>query len=223
MLAEGSLLFVAEVLASVFRNASRGKCCRCNSEASPSPATGATKLLVDGDTHSVEDIEDAIQQLEKTGTRVHTTVFAEPGRDKNKNWKLFFQRQAVTFRPVDRNSSRDGEANDGAISSALSTCNDDQSLALLTSDYDFVDSVKQAMGRGRKILVCVSSKYNAVIERYQSAGVQVQELRPRVSSFPKVRAILNSDGSGHVHLDEACPPLVRYCKRRFLQKFFGRP
>ena len=79
-------------------------------------------------------------------------------------------------------------------------------MALLTSDYDFVDSIKQAMGLGRQILVCVSSKYKAVIRRYQSAGVPVQELRPRLSVFPKVRAILHSDGSGHVQLDERCPP-----------------
>ncbi|CAE7203122.1 unnamed protein product [Symbiodinium sp. CCMP2456] len=194
------------VLASVFRNACRGKRCRCKSAASPRPATGATELLVDGDTHSVEEIQDAIKQLEKTGRRVHTTVFAEPGRENNKNWKQFFQRHAVSFRPVDRNSSRVGEANDDAINSAMSNCSDDESLVLLTSDYDFVDSIKQAMGRGRQILVCVSSKYNAVIERYRTAGVHVQQLQPRVSVFPKVRAILHSDGSGHVQLDEPCPP-----------------
>ncbi|CAE7837134.1 unnamed protein product [Symbiodinium sp. CCMP2592] len=194
------------VLASVFRNASRGKCCRCKSEASPSPATRATKLLVDGDTHSIEEIEDAIQQLEKTGRRVHTTVFAPPGRDENGSWRQLFERHRVTFRPVDRNSSRVGEANDGAINSALSTCSDSQCLALLTSDFDFIEAIQQAMDRGRQTLVVVPSKKPSLIERYHGAGVQVQELQPRVSIFPKVRAILRSDGSGHVQLGEPCRP-----------------
>eukprot|EP00439_Symbiodinium_sp_Y106_P032850 s2276_g3.t3 len=205
------------VLASVFGNASRGKRCRCKSDASPSPAVGTTKLLVDGDTHSVEDVEDAIKQLEQTGTTVHTTVFAPAGRDKNKNWMQFLRRHRITFRPVEPNSSKVGEATDGAIKCALSACSDDQSLALLTSDYDFIDAIQQLMDRGRRILVFVPSKKRIVIERYQSAGVQVQEVKPRVSIFPKVRAVLRSDGSGHVQLDEPCRPwhdteLVAECK-----------
>ena len=208
---------MAEVLASVFGNASRGKRCRCKSDASPSPAVGTTKLLVDGDTHSVEDVEDAIKQLEQTGTTVHTTVFAPAGRDKNKNWMQFLRRHRITFRPVEPNSSKVGEATDGAIKCALSACSDDQSLALLTSDYDFIDAIQQLMDRGRRILVFVPSKKRIVIERYQSAGVQVQEVKPRVSIFPKVRAVLRSDGSGHVQLDEPCRPwhdteLVAECK-----------
>ncbi|CAE7346857.1 unnamed protein product [Symbiodinium sp. CCMP2592] len=189
----------SSVLASVFGNC-RGKRCRCKSDASPSPAVGATKLLVDADAHSVEDVEDAIKQLEQTGTRVHTTVFAPPSRDKQKNWMQLLQRPTVTFRPVDPNSSRVGEATDGVIKCTLNTCNDAQSLALLTSDYDFIDAIQQAMDRGRPIIVFVPSKKRIVIERYQSAGVQVQEVKPRVSIFPKVRAILRSDGSGHVQL-----------------------
>ncbi|CAE7486073.1 unnamed protein product [Symbiodinium sp. CCMP2456] len=195
------------VFASASRSTIRGRRCRCKRTASSSPVSGsgATRLLVDADIHSVEEIEDVINQLEKTCKDVYTTVFAEPRRTDHKKWNNFFQRRRVTFHPVERNSSRVGEANDAVVDRAIRTC-DDQSLALLTSDYDYVEAVQDAMNAGKRVLVFVPSKQMSLIIRYQRARVEVQQLQPHVSVLPRVRAFLHQDGSGHVQLDDPYDP-----------------
>ncbi|CAE7538587.1 unnamed protein product [Symbiodinium sp. CCMP2592] len=194
------------VLASVSRTATRGRHCRCKRKPSSSPVSGSTRLLVDADIHSVEEIEDVIKELEKTCRAVYTTVFAEPRRIENKRWDQLFQRRRIMFQPVERNSSRVAEANDAVIDRAIRTCANDQSLALLTSDYDYVEAVKDAMNASKRVLVFVPSKKTSLIIRYQSAGVEVQRLHRRVSALPRVRAFLHQDGSGHVQLSDPYDP-----------------
>ncbi|CAE7587377.1 unnamed protein product [Symbiodinium sp. CCMP2456] len=192
------------VLASVSRKAFRGRRYRCKCEASPGCVSGAMKLLVDADSHSVEEIKDVINRLEETGKVVYTTVFAEPRRINNKKWSQFFQDRKVTFQPVQRNPSRVGEANDDVIDRAIRTCDKGQSLALLTSDLDFSEAIKDATDTGKRVVVFVPSKMLTVIERFRRMGVEVEALPRRVSVFPRVRAILRADGNGHVQLGDEC-------------------
>ena len=180
---------VTKVLASVSLKSFRGRRCRCKCEASPGCGSGAVKLLVDADSHSVEDIKDVINSLEETGKVVYTTVFAEPRRINNKKWSQFFQDGKITFHPVERNPSRVGEANDDAIDSAIRTCVKDQSIALLTSDSGFSEAITDATDTGKRVVVFIPSKRLGVIERYRRLGVEVKALRPPVSVFPRVRAI----------------------------------
>ncbi|CAE7538600.1 unnamed protein product [Symbiodinium sp. CCMP2592] len=200
------------VFATVSCKALRARGSRCKRKATPSRdmgATrylGATRLLVDADSHSIEQIEDVITQLEKSGRKVHTTVFAPPGRDDNKRWSQFLQDPRITLQPVERNSSRVGEANDAEIDKALRNSNAEQSVALLISDFDHADAIMKAMSDGKQVSVFVTSNLPTLIDRYRRVGVDVTELQPRVSAFARVRAILHQDGSGDVQLDDPCPP-----------------
>ena len=161
---------------------------------------------MDGDLHSIQEIQDAISELEKMDLVVRATVFAPPGRATNPKWKKFLKTSGITFHPVERIASHAGEANDDAIVKVLKTCTDTQSFALLISDFDFLDVIRQAVAKNKQILVFIPTKRRVVIEHYRTVGVPVYELRSRVNRFPKVKAILRQNGEGHVQLSEAVQP-----------------
>ena len=165
-----------------------------------------TWLLVDGDIHSIQEIEDVMSELEKMGLAVHTTVFAPPGRGTNRKWSQFFQQSKITFHPVKRNSNHGGEANDNEIVKALQTCTKTCSFALLTSDFDFLGVVQQAAASNKKMFVFIPAQKRVVIDRYRSAGVQVYKLQPRIDRFPRVTAMLHQNGEGQVQLGDPCRP-----------------
>ena len=149
--------------------------------------------------HSIDHIRDAICELEKMKQVVHTTIFAEPGRNSNKRWSELFQDSRILFRPVPRDKSKVKEANDDIIIQTLTTCDDAPSFALLASDFDFVDAIKRAADRGKQVFLFIPSNKVGVIRQYLDAGVRVHELKSH-SELPKVRAFLYADGRGDVEV-----------------------
>ena len=117
-----------------------------------------TRLLVDADVRSIDEIKDAIHQLEKMEHVVWTTVFAPPGRDENRELKQFFKHAKIKFHPVERNDGQVGEANDDVLSAVLSACTDTPSFALLVSDLDFLDLIKETVAQGKDVVVLIPSK-----------------------------------------------------------------
>ncbi|CAE7590480.1 APY1 [Symbiodinium sp. CCMP2592] len=195
-----SIFLSSAALVSTPRSARRkalGRRFRC--AALPGKFTGFTNLLVDADVHSIDHIRDAICELEKMKQVVHTTIFAEPGRNSNKRWNELFQDKRILFRPVPRDKSKVKEANDDIIIQTLTTCDDAPSFALLASDFDFVDAIKRAADRGKQVFLFIPSNKVGVIRQYLDAGVHVHELKSH-SELPKVRAVLYADGRGAVEV-----------------------
>ena len=80
------------------------------------------ELLVDGDVHSIREIQEAINYLNSissTSTKCHTRIFAPPGRAENKKWSSFMRRSDITFCAVQRAVEAFREANDERIISTL--------------------------------------------------------------------------------------------------------
>ena len=170
-----------------------------------SPDSRDTELLVDADNKSIAEIQAAIAELRRLGHVVKATVFAEPGRERNKKWKQLFSQPGVVFRAVVRNSSTKGEANDDAIAGeclALETCRSSASISLLVSDMGYLDNVCQMSKKGMAVTVLVPARELSVIRRYRSVGVQVISLGSQHDNFTTVRAMLHQDGSGQVELAE---------------------
>ena len=164
-----------------------------------------TELLVDADLHSIDEVCDAMKVLGRSGQQVTTTIFAEPGRERNKNWRQLFLEPNVVFCAVMRNRGREGEANDDAIEHAciaLQKSKNNVSVALLVSDIGYLEVVSQMSRHGKNVTLIICEKNLSVIKRYRSAGVQVVVLKPRASNFTAVRAILHQDGKGRVELTD---------------------
>ena len=164
---------------------------------------------MDGDIHSVEDIQFAIRELHQMRHKVRTHVFAEPGRERNEKWHQFFSTKAVFFHPVLRNSAEEGEANDEAISqkcAVLSEDGDRDSISLLVSDMGYLDMIQRMGKRGVAVLIFVAARCLSVLRNYRKAGVQVAEIKPRTEQVFTVRAVLHSDGAGRVELTKPCYP-----------------
>ena len=106
-------------------------------------------------------MQEAIDKLRGKGHVVRTTVFADPGRARNKAWASLFQSDNLRFQSVKRNPGHIGEANDEAIASMCrrlvrsrqTTC-----IAVLTSDGGFLDVLKQAKESGMKVFLCTSAR-----------------------------------------------------------------
>ena len=113
-------------------------------------------------------MEEAINKLHEKGHVVRTTVFADPGRGKNKAWASFFQSDNLRFQPVKRNPGHMGEANDEAIASMcrrLVRSRQARCIAVLASDGGFLDVLKQAKECGMKVFLCTpASNLTAVRE-----------------------------------------------------------
>lgn len=79
------------------------------------------ELLVDGDVHSIHEIQEAINYLNSISstTKCHTRIFAPPGRAENKKWFSFMRRSDITFCAVQRAVEASREANDERIISTL--------------------------------------------------------------------------------------------------------
>ena len=166
------------------------------------------RLLVDGDNIGIPEIQAAILELQRLGHTVKTTVFAEPGRERNKNWNRFFSLPDVVFHAVLRNSSAQGEANDEAIVQeclAFERCHSKVSVSLLVSDNGYLESVREMCKRGSAVTVLIPATDMSIIRRYRLAGLHVIALKSQGDRFISVRAILQQHGSGQVELAEPCP------------------
>ena len=178
------------------------------------------ELLVDADHGGIHPIMEAIQQLRKEGFRVHTTVYAEPGRQNSKKWYQLFQQSGLSFSPVPRNE--EGEANDTAIEeqlAQLAQSKEDICIALLTADTDFLEQVRQiASLRKKNTWVFVPTggpaSNHPPLRRYKETDAHVVPLATSVLTAEqhrrgqgaKVRATLEPDGRGSVNMAEPCPP-----------------
>lgn len=78
-----------------------------------------TVLLVDADTHCIEDIKHVLSRLRDEGGAVETRLFGPPARVTNKKWSQLLQEPDITFRPVLRSENPSKEPNDEAIVSAM--------------------------------------------------------------------------------------------------------
>ncbi|CAE7551754.1 unnamed protein product [Symbiodinium natans] len=74
------------------------------------------------------------------------------------------------------------------------------SIALLISDFGYVDIIRKLFAQGSLGTVYTSAKNHSLIERYRAAGVEIVGLGQGSRASTKVRAILHQDGSGHVEL-----------------------
>ncbi|CAE7234881.1 unnamed protein product [Symbiodinium necroappetens] len=188
------------------QGSSRHLCLACKAERR------SARLFVDGDTHSIADVKEAIEMLQKKGLDVWTTVYAAPRRAENKNWGEFFNRAATSFCPVPRREDL-GEANDEqmmadlrllACSTARRARTSSLALALLTSDTDFLETVAFATGLGIDTMVLIPQRHVNTANAYRSRGFQVMPILRRELCSPKVRAILHGDGSGSVRIGSPC-------------------
>ena len=160
-------------------------------------------LLVDADTHSVEEIRKGVALVTQKYGVVKTSVFAEPRRLENTKWRQFLQEPGMEFRPVPRQVL--GEANDREICvemQYLAESNATKCIALLVSDKDFFECVRALVLQGQELVVLVPSVNKKALWKYEELGVPVLELH-RVGAAPKVRAVLEADGNGSVRLADA--------------------
>ena len=163
-------------------------------------------LLVDADSHSVEEIRKGVAVLTQKYGDVKTSVFAAPRRLENSKWKQFLQEPGMEFRPVPRRHLV-GEANDQEIfdeMQCLAESNSTKCIALLVSDKDFFDCSQALASRGQEVVVLVPAANTNVLRKYEELGVPVLEL-PHGGAAPKVRvrAVLETDGGGSVQLADA--------------------
>ncbi|CAE7360338.1 unnamed protein product, partial [Symbiodinium sp. CCMP2456] len=188
------------------QGSSRYLCLACKAE------TRSAKLFVDGDTHSIAEVKEAIEMLQNKGFDVWTTVYAEPRRAENKNWGEFFTGPATSFCPVPRREDL-GEANDEQMMADLRllTCSTARSatsaglaIAVLTSDTDFLETLAFATGLGIDTMVLIPQRHVNTAQAYRGKGFQVMPILQRENCSPKVRAILHGDGGGSVRIDSPC-------------------
>ena len=164
------------------------------------------ELLVDADTHSIDEIRSGIELLRLEMGTVHTTIFAAPGLSQNTKWQKLFQEAGVSFRPVPRSSIHSGEPNDDAIMASIRqlcrssavTC-----LALLVSDSDYATVLQEALHSDKVVVaVCPAIKFS-LMSKFQEMGIRALSLPQQRVGGPKIRAILDQGGGGHVYLAKA--------------------
>ena len=164
----------------------------------------ATYLLVDADNVSVELIEEAKEVL--TGHTLQVVVFAHPELCKAKKWKNFFQSPGHRFHPVERVGGfidpNDEEIKREAVQ--LSKLSKTRRIALLTMDTDFVALVRDLKSLGKEVAVLTSKWKTGNTRAFEEAGATVYLLGQECDAN-KVRAILESDGSGRVEFGEDLP------------------
>lgn len=167
-------------------------------------ASSRTKLLVDGDCHSIDGIRLAIRCLEEhCGETVHTTLFAPPKRLLSKKWRKFIEEDGMSFQPIHRASiDLSAEPNDQALAEAMRQLFKLQvSVALLTEDSDFIEPIVDLEEIGANITVLLPENLYGLIHRYKRHGVKVLEVPlPRKPPGTRVRALLHQDGGGSVKL-----------------------
>ncbi|CAE6968960.1 unnamed protein product [Symbiodinium sp. CCMP2592] len=174
------------------------------------------ELLVDADQCGLHPTKEAIAQLRKEGFNVRTTVYAAPGRRNSKQWRKLFQHKGISLSPIPR--SEDGEANDTAIETKLLQLAQSKGyicIALLTSDNDYVEQVREIASLPKKdmwvfVPVGGAASLATVLGNYNETNAHVvpvatsaiQAEQQRLGHGTKVRAILEADGHGSVKMAE---------------------
>ena len=191
------------VLHGVAVSSRRHHWCRCRFPVITLATAQPTDLLVDGDSYSITEVQDAIELLQKRGhAQVQTTVYAAPGRKENRRWRDFFKSPFISFCPVGRKEG--GEANDERIvrdirSKVLKVQEKiPRTFALLTADRDFVDIAREISHVDVHFLLIIPYRCVTAIQAFKAIGAHVLPLHRRVECDPKVRAVLRNDGGGSV-------------------------
>ena len=167
--------------------------------------TSHIQLLVDGDTHSIQEIQSAAEILRQQGWLVTSQIFAEPAREQNRNWKKLFLQPEMFFRPIPRRKDVQGEETDASILLEVRKLCRGESvgfIAFLARDSSFCDAVELAIAKGVTPLVLASSNATRAIRNFKAVGARVLTFRVEGDSGPKVRADLHEDGNGSVRLAE---------------------
>ncbi|CAE7626677.1 unnamed protein product, partial [Symbiodinium sp. CCMP2592] len=172
-----------------------------------------TELLVDGDSHSRDDISWALQNLRSRGQPVKTTIFAAPARLHNGKWYDFVREQGLRFHGVQRATGYK-DPNDEAIVGCMKKLvmlAGVSRIALLTSDSDFLQGAQHVCEAGGKVVVLVPESQTGTRKTYADAGLEVVPIvRTGARQCPRVKAYLHSDGTGSLERCEPVqPPLVR--------------
>ncbi|CAE6956416.1 unnamed protein product [Symbiodinium sp. CCMP2592] len=182
-------------------------------------------LIVDGDSHNTEEIAWALQKLEVGADPVTGTLFASPGRLRNKKWAQFVRDRGLLFHGVEKTGGYSDPTDEAIISHMrrLALLPDVTCIALLTPDSDFIPCAKQIQDTGGEIRILIGEPNRDSITRYREAGFDVVEVPPRREHAGyRVQAFLYSDGTGAVH---TCEPIRRvYCdsETEALRKFLGQ-
>ena len=165
-----------------------------------------TYLLVDADQVGKEMIEEATRCLKEQNLEV--LVFGNPQLCKAKWWSEFFSASDRQFRAVERLGGLSDPSDDAIKREAerLVKLAQTKGFALLSSDRDFVDLVEMVRSFGKEMVVFLwKGRCGSRIQKaFEDAGATVFLVgaEPAVN---KVRAILNSDGSGSTELAEDPP------------------
>ena len=168
-----------------------------------------TYLLVDADNVGKELVDEAKTFLGEQNLEV--VVFGNPQLSKKKTWSGFFNAPGHQFHAVERVGGLN-DPNDDAMkqeADRLVKLPQAKQLALLANDRDFVDLVKMVHSFGKEMLVFLPKYRSGHRKAFEEAGAKVFLVgaEPAVN---KVRAILNSDGSGSTELAEDAPdPLLQ--------------
>ncbi|CAE7476222.1 unnamed protein product [Symbiodinium natans] len=172
-------------------------------------ALASTVLLVDADSHQMHEIRLAMQELGSEDAQLAVTVFAAPGRIDSNKWSHFLQKHTITFQSVKRVGGR-VDPNDEAIQSHMRSLVEDPSLetlALLTSDTDFLEVALKTSTKCIRVVVLVPEAMRGTMRKYADAGIEVVPLRRRNGDVAyTVRATLLPDGTGAV---KRCKPIPR--------------
>lgn len=166
--------------------------------------TASTELLVDADSHSIDQIRQAISLLNERDSQVRTTLFAPPRRVENKRWSDFVKEPGVVFEPVLRSLDHTAEPNDETIEKTMRTLaarEDVRCIALLTSDNGFVDLVGELQTSGVSTVVLIPEGMYGALGPYNATNTTVLTLREtRERDGAQVRAVLDTTGGGYVYL-----------------------
>ncbi|CAE7481531.1 unnamed protein product [Symbiodinium natans] len=151
-----------------------------------------------------------MQNLKKAQMpQLSTLIFAEPTRQSSPKWQSLFTERGVSFLPVVR-SGLVSEPNDEAIlmqAGRLCQQSDVSCIVLFTKDTVLMKRVMHQAKMGMKEfwLVVLDTKVSGT-DTIESQASRVFRLQlPRTVPF-KVRALLHSDASGEVFLEDT-PPL----------------
>ena len=183
----------------------QGHCCSSGRFRFFSIKRDVTYLLVDADNIGKDLVEEAKSFLRDEHLEV--LVFGNPQLCRAKRWSGFFNVPEHKFLAVDRVSGF-SDPNDDAIkreAERLVKHPQTKGFGLLSSDKDFVDLAKIVQSFGKQMRVFLVRHRSGSRRAFEELGATVCLLDPGEQAVSKVRAVLNSDGSGWAELAEDQP------------------
>ena len=189
-------------------------CCRAvrrkwQHESAAASACASVTLLVDGDQHIrlEDDITNASATLNEEGRSVKTIIFGafsvKTRQKLSRSLKLrrYCQHQDFHIREVPRIGNTGQPNDEEIIREVYNLSTTDECIALLVGDGDFAVAVKDAVSRGRHVVVFIPHSKPGTETVFRSTGARVVRLPAYQNAIRvcKVQAILNADGTGFVN------------------------